>query len=108
MNNHENYTSSTNQFVIDINPLNSEVMKSMLVGEDVHKPVSRYIDKFMSNVTLNILDIPFILMALDVITQSVKTHCDEKDAELYNKLKAHSQVITFHDHSNIEEEGDDK
>ena len=107
MNNHENHTSSTNQFVIDTNPLNSEAVRIMLTGEDVHKPVGRYIDRFMSNVTLNILDIPFILMALDVITQSIKTHCDEKDAEIYNKLKAHSQVITFHDHSNIEEGDED-
>lgn len=89
-------TNTQNQFIVDINPFNSVAMRTMLMGENLHEAVNEYITKFVKDVHFNILDMPFILMALDVIHKSLETRLDDKDRELYQKLKEHSDVITMH------------
>lgn len=89
-------TNTQNQFIIDINPFNSVVMRTMVTGENPHEAVNEYITRLTKDVHFNILDMPFIIMALDVIHKSLETHMDEKDRKLYETLKAHSDVITMH------------
>lgn len=102
------------RITIDSNPANSVLLQKSIEYiltdsnpvQAAFDTVDESISMFYSGTTLNTFDVPCYLAALDIMRQSLMTLCDERDLEMYNKLKEHSVVNTFH--MNHEEDTDNE
>ena len=85
------------QITIDANPFNSKALVIGLLKEgDLHQVVELCMDEIVQGVQLNVLDIPFYVAALDILSTSLKSRLDEQDQKMYNKIMKHSDVCTIH------------
>lgn len=80
------------------NLLQAKSMALVLSHEDIHPHiiVDQCLQELISGLKLNVYDIPFYIMALEVLHTSLSTHISETDEILLNKLRSSSQVITTH------------
>lgn len=105
------------QISIDRNPFNSAAFAGAVLGASGPDLVEFYIEQISKSIAINISDVVFITMAMEILAESLKTHFNENDTKFYTELKKHSSVITIHKHNedsedsnedNSEEEGGDQ
>ena len=81
---------------IDSNPFNSKAMLGVLKLMNAHQITSICIDEIAQGINLNILDMPFYVAALDILSTSLKSRLDESDKEMYDQIMCESKIYTLH------------
>lgn len=99
-----NHIHDTSKVTIDSNPVNSKLLqKSVLNLFSGENPIQAAFDvteeavnMFYAGTELNTFDVPCYLAALDIIKESLMTLCSSEDIKVYEKIKEHTIVNTFH------------
>ena len=112
-----NNIHDTSKVTIDSNPANSKLLQKSIVnlfsGENpiqaAFDVTEEAVNMFYAVTELNTFDVPCYLAALDIIKESLMTLCSSEDIKMYEKIKEHTVVNTFHmGHDDSTEDNDNE
>lgn len=94
------------------NLITSKSFQILLSLGQVHPTeiVDECLQELITGLKLNTHDIPFYIMALEILHTSLYTHIDKDGPgeEIINHLRSHSEVVTTHEYKSTDKENNDE